>query len=206
MWVSISESLSVSLWSGLSVSESPSVTLCEWVSFCELLDSSLCIQVSLCGSEESPSQKWKALLFKFLTIWRAVRLQGHGCVPWQYCLNGEYKFNPSVNLDVRSPAKVPEHVSSLRSLSGASRDFGSHARRRPEPVTKPYIVIMIFIIFVVIFPTIHTIYSPCKGAPSKSPWRHSSDRYLKNYADKSATSAAPFPKTSSCSSSWHRRA
>ncbi|XP_037803658.1 hepatocyte growth factor activator-like isoform X3 [Penaeus monodon] len=36
---------------------------------------------------------------------------GHGCVPWQYCLNGEYKFNPSVNLDVRSPAKVPEHVS-----------------------------------------------------------------------------------------------
>ncbi|XP_069974721.1 uncharacterized protein [Penaeus vannamei] len=35
----------------------------------------------------------------------------HGCVPWQYCLNGEYKFNPSVNLDVRSPAKVPEHVS-----------------------------------------------------------------------------------------------
>ncbi|XP_047487967.1 uncharacterized protein LOC125038519 isoform X2 [Penaeus chinensis] len=36
---------------------------------------------------------------------------GNGCVPWQYCLNGVYKFNPSVNLEVRSPAKVPEHVS-----------------------------------------------------------------------------------------------
>lgn len=76
---------------------------------------------------------------------------------------------------------------------------------------------MIIIGFVVVLlrTYTYTVYSSCKGCmsqstfripPSKSPWRRSSNRYLKHCADKSATSAVPFPKTSFCSSSWHRRA